>query len=101
MNDTVPLQIPCEELADFCRRYQVRELALFGSMLRQDHRPDSDVDLLVSFAPAARITFLTLARMQRELEALLGRKVDLVPKDGLKPGIRDYILATARVLYAA
>jgi predicted nucleotidyltransferase len=101
MNDAVPLHIPLEELAHFCRRYQVRELALFGSMLRQDHRPDSDVDLLVSFQPAARVTFLTLARMQRELEALWGRKVDLVPKDGLKPVIRDHVLATARVLYAA
>ena len=101
MNDAVPLHISLEELARFCRRYQVRELALFGSMLRQDHRPESDVDLLVSFQPVARVTFLTLARMQRELEALLGRKVDLVPKDGLKPGIRDHVLATARVLYAA
>jgi uncharacterized protein len=101
MNDAVPLHIPFEALADFCRRYQVRELALFGSMLRQDDRPESDVDLLVSFAPAARVTFLTLARMQRELEALLGRNVDLVPKDGLKPIIREHILATARVLYAA
>jgi predicted nucleotidyltransferase len=101
MNEAVPLYIPCDELADFCRRYQVRELALFGSTLRQEHRPDSDVDLLVSFAPAARVTFLTLARMQRDLEALLGCKVDLVPKDGLKPTIRDHILATARVLYAA
>jgi predicted nucleotidyltransferase len=101
MNDTVPLPIPFEELAHFCRRYQVQELALFGSMLRQDYRPDSDVDLLVSFQPAARVTFLTLARMQRELEALLGHKVDLVPKDGLKPVIRDHVLATARVLYAA
>ena len=101
MHDAVPLYIPLEELTHFCHRYQVRELALFGSMLRQDHRPDSDADLLVSFQPAARVTFLTLARMQRELEALLGRKVDLVPKDGLKPVIRDHILATARVLYAA
>jgi predicted nucleotidyltransferase len=101
MHDTVPLHISLEELACFCRRYQVRELALFGSMLRQDHRPDSDVDLLVSFQPAARVTFLTLARMQRELEALLGRHVDLVPKEGLKPVIRDHVLATARVLYAA
>jgi len=70
MNTTMPLHIPFAELADFCRRYQVRELALFGSMLRLDHGPESDVDLLVSFAPAARVTFLTLARMQRELEAL-------------------------------
>jgi uncharacterized protein len=101
MNTAMPLHIPFAELADFCRRYQVRELALFGSMLRPDHRPESDVDLLVSFAPAARVTLLTLARMQRELEALVGRKVDLVPKDGLKPTIRNHILATARVLYAA
>ncbi len=101
MNDAAPLRIPFEELTNFCRRYQVRELALFGSMLRQDYRSDSDVDLLVSFEPAARVTFLTLARMQRELEALLGRRVDLVPKDGLKPVIRDHVLATARVLYAA
>ena len=89
------------ELAEFCRRYQVHELALFGSMLRKAPRPDSDVDLLVSFAPGARVTFLTLAKMQRELEAMVGRNVDLVPKDGLKPAIRDHVLATARVLYAA
>ena len=91
MNEAVPLHIPIEELPDFCSRYQVCELALFGSTLRQDHRPDSDVDLLVSFTSTARVTFLTLARMQRELEALFGHKVDLVPKDGLKPLIRDHI----------
>ena len=101
MNQAVLLHIPLEELARFCRQYQVHELALFGSMLSQDHRPDSDIDLLVSFHPGARVTFLTLARMQRELEALLERKVDLVLRDGRKPIIRDYILATARVLYAA
>ena len=101
MSEAVPLHIPFEELSAFCRRYQVRELAIFGSMLRQDYRPDSDIDLLITFKPEARVTFLTLARMQRELETLFGRKVDLVPKDGLKPGIRDHILATAQVLYAA
>ena len=101
MNDAVPLRLSLEELRCFCCCYQVRELALFGSMLHQEHRPESDVDLLVSFQPAARVTFLTLARMQRELETLLGRKVDLVPKDGLKPVIRDHVLATARALYAA
>jgi uncharacterized protein len=101
MNEETPLHIPIEALASVCRRYQVRELAVFGSVLRPDHCPESDVDMLVSFQPAARVTFTTLARMQRELEALLGRKVDLVPKDGLKPVIRDHVLATARVLYAA
>jgi predicted nucleotidyltransferase len=101
MNDAAPLSIPSEELTNFCRRYHVCELALFGSTLGPDFGPDSDVDLLVSFEPAARVTFLTLARMQRGLEALFGRAVDLVPKDGLKPVIRNDILATARVLYAA
>jgi uncharacterized protein len=101
MKQEAPFQISVEELTSVCQRYQVRELALFGSMLRPDHSPESDVDLLVSFQPAARVTFSTLARMQRELEALLGRKVDLVPKDGLKPVVRDYVLGTARVLYAA
>jgi len=101
MNDAAPLHISSEELTNFCRRYQVRELALFGSMLGLDFDSDSDVDLLVSFEPAARITFLTLARMQRELEAIMGRPVDLVPRDGLKPIIRSQVLATARVLYAA
>ncbi|HTY22022.1 MAG TPA: nucleotidyltransferase family protein [Desulfomonilaceae bacterium] len=101
MKEEGPLHIPVEELESVCRRYQVRELALFGSVLRPDYSPDSDLDLLVSFQPTARVTFSTLARMQRELEALLGRKVDLVPKDGLKPVIRDHVLATARILYAA
>lgn len=101
MNEATPFYIPVEELANVCRRYHVRELALFGSMLVPDHCPESDVDLLVTFQPSARVTFSTLARMQRELEALLGRKVDLVPKDGLKPVLRDHVLATARVLYAA
>jgi len=101
MNDAAPLRISSEELTNFCRRYKVRELALFGSMLGPNYSPDSDIDLLVSFEPAARVTFLTLAKMQRELEALLRRPVDLVPKDGLKPVIRNQVLATARVLYAA
>ncbi len=72
----------------------MRELAVFGSALGEDRHPESDVDLLVSFQPVARVTFVTLAKMQRELQALLGRKVDLVPTNGLKPVIRDHVLAT-------
>lgn len=101
MNDAAPLHISSEELTDFCRRYKVRELALFGSTLGTNYGPSSDIDLLVSFEPAARVTFLTLAKMQHELEALPGRPVDLIPKDGLKQVIRNQVLATARVLYAA
>lgn len=84
-----------------CRRHLVQELALFGSALTGDFDEDSDLDFLVTFRPEARVGFLELGRVQRELEGIVGRKVDLVPKGGLKPAIRDSVLATARVLYAA
>ena len=76
------IAIPEERIVEFCRRNHVRSLALFGSALREDF-PDSDVDLLVEFEPAARFGFLALSRMQRELSDLLGRTVDLVLRDGL------------------
>jgi uncharacterized protein len=101
MNSPVPLDLLREQIKEFCKRNQVQELALFGSALSTKFNEESDIDLLVTFEPGARVGFLTLARMQRELEALLGRKVDLVPKGGLKPVIRDSVLSTARVLYAA
>lgn len=93
--------IPKEALADLCRQYHVRELALFGSALRADFRPDSDLDLLVTFEPGARIGLLALARLTRQLSELLGRKVDLVPKEGLKPLLRDEVLSQVEVLFAA
>lgn len=93
--------IPTDILTDFCKQNHVQELALFGSALSQRFTESSDIDFLVTFEPGARIGFLTLARMQRELEGIMGRKVDLVPKRGLKPVIRESVLATARVLYAA
>lgn len=95
------IRIPQKSLESFCRRYQVSRVALFGSVLRDDFRPDSDVDILVSFAPEARISFLTLGRMKRELSELLQRPVDLVPQEGLKPAIRDEVLANSREIYAA
>ena len=67
----------------FCRRWQVAELALFGSVLREDFRPDSDVDVLVRFLPETRHSLLDLVRMQEELEGILGRKVDLVEKSAI------------------
>jgi predicted nucleotidyltransferase len=87
-------------LADLCRRHEVQELALFGSAGTDRFRPASDLDFLVTFQPQARPGFLTLTRLQRDLEALFHRKVDLVPKKGLKPAIRDSVLAEARVVYA-
>ncbi|MFL6260275.1 MAG: nucleotidyltransferase family protein [Thermoanaerobaculia bacterium] len=101
MERALSFEIPAAPLADFCRRNQVQELALFGSAATSAFGPESDIDLLVTFRPEARVGFLTLTRMQHELEDLLGRKVDLVPKGGLKPLIRDSVLASARVIYVA
>lgn len=95
------IDIPLNRLTDICQRYEVSELAMFGSILRRDFRDDSDVDLLVEFKPDAEIGFLTLARMQRELTAIFRRPVDLVPKAGLKPKIRQEVLSTMKVLYAS
>lgn len=95
------MDLPIEEIEALCRHYRVRELAVFGSALRADFRRDSDVDLLVEFEPDAQVGFMTVARMQRELSAILRRRVDLVPKAGLKPRIREAVLSSAEVLYAA
>jgi len=95
------IKIPKRELADFCRRYQVEKLALFGSVLGNSFRADSDVDVLVSFQPNAHIGFITFSRMQRELAGLFQRPVDLVPMDGLKPVIRESVLSDIEEVYAA
>ena len=75
---TCNIQLPHDQLTQFCQRWKVRELALFGSVLRDDFRPDSDIDILVTFAPEAKRGVFVLAQMQEELETLFGRSVDLV-----------------------
>jgi len=86
----------------FCRKWGIRELSLFGSLLRDDFRPDSDVDLLVVFAPGERWDLWDIMAMEAELQRLFGRKVDLVEKRALKNPFRRYeILTTRQVLYAA
>lgn len=100
------LQLGCTQveeakLADLCRQYGVRELSLFGSAVRNEMRPDSDVDLLVEFLPDAQVDLVDYAGLMLDLSRLLGRKVDLVSKKGLKPSIRTAVLEEARLLYAA
>ncbi len=95
------IPLPGRKLSNLCRRYHVRRLAFFGSVLRADFRPDSDVDILVAFEPTTQVGFLTLSRMQRELSRILQRSVDLVPMDGIKPLIRDSILSGAQDFYAS
>lgn len=94
--------LPESDLAAFCGRWKVRELALFGSVLRDDFGPASDVDVLVSFDDDAPWSLWDLTTMQDELSSLLGRRVDLVEREGLRnPFRRDRILKTRRVVYAA
>ena len=95
------IEISPHQLNEFCRRNRIKKLTLFGSALRADFGPESDIDLLVEFEPGTQVGFLALNRMRRELEALLGRPVDLVPQEGLKPLIREHVLSTSEVVYAA
>ena len=96
-----PIELDERRLAQICRRYGVRELSLFGSAARGEARPNSDIDLLVEFLPEAEPGLLDHAGLMLDLEALLGRKVDLVSKNGLKPLIRDSVIQDSRRLYAA
>ena len=95
------IQMPGDAVAAFCRKHQVRKLALFGSVLRDDFRPDSDVDVLVEFEPGARVGYLKLAAMELELSELIGRKVDLRTPGELSRYFRDDVLASAEVQFAA
>lgn len=96
------VELPSEAIARLARRYHVSRLALFGSVLDPDRfNRGSDVDILVTFQPGARVSFLTLARLQRELSALLHRPVDLVPESGLKRLIRAEVIAGSYEIYAA
>ena len=74
------LEISRDKIAEFCRRWKITEFALFGSVLRDDFRPDSDIDVLVTFAPGASWRFYDLISIREELESLFGRPIDLVEK---------------------
>ena len=94
-------QVDDTELADLCRRYSVRELSLLGSAAREEMRSDSDIDMLVELPPDAGIDLVDYAGLMLDLSDVLGRKVDQVSKNGLKPLIRASVLEEARLLYAA
>ena len=101
---TVQIPLPMERLEEFCRRRRVIELALFGSVLREDFRPDSDVDVLLTFETGAPLTLLDLGAMALELEQIFGRRVDVLERHGVEqmrnPFLRPEILRSARVIYA-
>ncbi len=94
--------LPRKKIAEFCKRWSITEFSVFGSVLRDDFRPDSDIDVLVSIDPKAHIGLFEIAQMKIELEAMFKRPVDLVEKEGLRnPYRRSEILSTAQVVYAA
>jgi hypothetical protein len=93
------IDLPREQIADFCRRHHIRWLALFGSVLRDDFRPDSDVDVLVEFESEHRYTYFTLAQIEEDLAGILGRKVDLHVTKSLHPFLRDKVLGQAEAVY--
>ena len=95
------LDLPIKAIEELCQLYKVHELAMFGSVLTDRFSEKSDIDLLVEFKPEVKIGLIKFIQFQHELSALIARPVDLVPKAGLKPLIRQSVLDSAQVLYAA
>lgn len=95
------VEFDSERIADFCRRHAVRRLSVFGSILRDDFGPDSDVDVLVEYLPTARVSLFDLGGMLMELREMLGRDVDLRTPADLSKHFRADEVAVARPLYAA
>mgnify|MGYP000641260942 CR=1 FL=1 len=98
------IELPMDAIARFCDRWQVTELALFGSVLRDDFRPDSDIDVMVQFHPEAYPTFSSLDQMEAELKTIFYREIDLITRQGIETS-RNYlrrqeILSSAQVVYA-
>ena len=94
------INVPSDEVADFCRRNHIRRLAFFGSLLRDDFGPDSDVDVLVEFEPGARVGLFELFDMEQELSRLLGgRKVDINTRQNLSKYFRDEVMQEAEEQY--
>ncbi|MEE9200772.1 MAG: nucleotidyltransferase family protein [Candidatus Brocadiales bacterium] len=98
-NTRVHLDIPQEKTAEFCRRHHIRKLSLFGSVLREDFGPDSDVDVLVEFEPAHVPGYIGLAGMELELSEIFGKKVDMRTPQELSRYFRNEVCSSAQVQY--
>ena len=101
----IHIELPKEKIAEFCKRWKVREFAIFGSALRSDFRPDSDIDIIVDFEPGARISLFDLVSMTDELRLIFKRNVDLLTRRGVEQS-RNYIrrkeiLSSMQVVHAA
>ena len=99
MGTKIGIPVPHEVIAEFCRRHGIRRLAFFGSVLRDDFTPESDVDVLVDIEPGRKLTLFTLAQIENELSDLLSRRVDLHMPRTLHPYLREKVLGQAEDLY--
>jgi predicted nucleotidyltransferase len=101
----IRVSVPRKKLAESCKRWKITELAFFGSVLRDDFRPSSDIDLLVSFSPRAKISLFDLVRMQNELKEIFGLEVDLVARRAIERSEnyirRKSILNNTKIVYVA
>lgn len=99
------IDLQSTQAAEFCKRWGIRELAVFGSILRSDFRPDSDIDVLFALEEGVKLTLESWMDMEDELTAILGRKVDLIPRRSVEAGRnplrKQEILGTARTVYGA
>ena len=99
------IELPREQIAEFCKKWKIHEFSFFGSVLRDDFRPDSDIDVLVTFEEDARHTLFDLVHIQDELKQMFGRDVDIVSRRGIESSRnhirRAAILNSAEVIYAA
>lgn len=98
-SNQLPVNIPRDKIVAFCQQNHISKLSLFGSVLRSDFKPDSDIDVLVEFMPEQKIGFFKLAGMEIELSEMLGRKVDLRTPGELSRYFRQKVLDSAQVLY--
>jgi predicted nucleotidyltransferase len=102
---SVHIDIPRKRIAEYCRKWKIEEFAFFGSVLREDFTADSDIDVLITFAPEAAWSLFDLVRMSDELEEIVGRKVDLITRRGLENSRnylrREAILSSSEVLHVA
>jgi len=100
MTKKMHIELPKEKIKEFCKRHHIRKLSLFGSALRDDFSPESDLDILVEFDPAHIPGFIRLAGMEIELTEILGRKVDMRTAQDLSRYFRDEVLNSSKVQYA-
>jgi predicted nucleotidyltransferase len=100
MTKKIHIELPKKRIEEFCKRYHIKKLSLFGSALRDDFSPESDLDILVEFDPAHIPGFIRLAGMEIELTEILGRKVDMRTAQDLSRYFRDEVLNSSKVQYA-